>query len=171
MPRGTEAVERRLIALRKSYEVPVERETYDLDERGHERALERREWGVVGTARVWVKRDGTALLVREVGRPETWGVPGGLVEPDESVVEAGRREVREETGVDCEPFDVAYAHRAVLSPPGDDPDIEELAVAFLGRYRDGDVRPEPGEIRDVAWFRSLPASVRPPADRLGATRL
>jgi len=170
VPRGTDAVERRLATLRESYDVPVERETYDLDERGHERALQRREWGVVGAARVWVERDGATLLVRELGR-DSWGVPGGLVEPDESTTEAGRREVREETGVDCAVLDVAYAHRATLSPPGDDPDIEELAVALIGEDRGGDVRPEPGEIRDVAWFRSLPDSVRPPADRLGEKRL
>lgn len=172
MPLGTDAVERRLATLQESHEFPVETETYELDERGHERALERREWGVVATARVWVEREGTVLLVRDESdrRPDSWGCPGGMVEPGETVLEGGRREVREETGVDCVVRDVAYAHRAVLEPSGDDPAIEELAVALVAEYVDGTVRPEPGEIRDVAWFRTLPDAVHSPADRIAEER-
>lgn len=45
-----------------------------------------------------VVRDGKILLVRPSYRP-FWEFPGGLVEPDESLEEGGRREAFEEAGV------------------------------------------------------------------------
>ena len=56
--------------------------------------------GVVAVGAVCV-RDGRVLLVRrgrgaQIGR---WAVPGGRVEPGETLVEAVARELREETGL------------------------------------------------------------------------
>jgi 8-oxo-dGTP diphosphatase len=49
-----------------------------------------------------VLRDGALLLVH---RPEydDWTLPKGKLEPGESWEDAARREVEEETGLDCEP--------------------------------------------------------------------
>jgi 8-oxo-dGTP diphosphatase len=49
-----------------------------------------------------VLRDGAVLLVH---RPEydDWSLPKGKLDPGESWKEAARREVEEETGLDCEP--------------------------------------------------------------------
>lgn len=52
-----------------------------------------------------VVHDGQLLLVRR-GRPPAaglWSVPGGRVEPGETLADAVVREVREETGLDVEP--------------------------------------------------------------------
>lgn len=49
--------------------------------------------------------DGGRLVVIRRGRPPSqglWSVPGGRVEPGESLSEAARREVREETGLEVE---------------------------------------------------------------------
>lgn len=43
---------------------------------------------------------GEVLLVRTNWRPDTWELPGGQVEPDETPVAAVRREVMEESGID-----------------------------------------------------------------------
>jgi len=43
--------------------------------------------------------DGRFLVLREPGRP-FWNFPGGKVEPNESPVEAARRELLEETSLD-----------------------------------------------------------------------
>jgi 8-oxo-dGTP diphosphatase len=51
-----------------------------------------------------VLRDGAVLLVH---RPayDDWTFPKGKLEPGESWEDAARREVEEETGIDCEPGD------------------------------------------------------------------
>ncbi|WP_419928726.1 NUDIX hydrolase [Candidatus Poriferisocius sp.] len=49
-------------------------------------------------------RDGSILLIRRGTPPGEglWSVPGGRVQRRETLVEAVRRELREETGLDCE---------------------------------------------------------------------
>lgn len=49
-------------------------------------------------------RDGSILLIRRGTPPGEglWSVPGGRVQRGETLVEAVRRELREETGLDCE---------------------------------------------------------------------
>ena len=56
-----------------------------------------------------VVRDGSLLLVRRGRDPGRglWSLPGGRVEAGESLSEAVRREVKEETGVDVEVGDLA----------------------------------------------------------------
>ncbi len=50
-----------------------------------------------------LRQDGRVLLVQEIGPGDTeptWMLPGGQVEPGESVMEALRRELCEETGLE-----------------------------------------------------------------------
>jgi ADP-ribose pyrophosphatase YjhB (NUDIX family) len=54
------------------------------------------------SAVVWRAPDVRALLLMQRSDNGLWGLPGGYVEPGESVVEATRREVLEETGVRIE---------------------------------------------------------------------
>lgn len=58
---------------------------------------------VVGVGAV-VVRDGTALIVRRAHEPRKgeWSLPGGLLELGESLVDAVRREIKEETNLDVE---------------------------------------------------------------------
>lgn len=69
---------------------PLDREVFDRLQRRVRSGL---EWGV---GAVVTDDDGRVLLIRERDR---WSVPGGGVEPGESLQEALRRELREETGV------------------------------------------------------------------------
>ena len=58
---------------------------------------------VVGVGGVVVK-DGKALIVKRAHEPRKgeWSIPGGRVELGESLVEAARREIKEETGLDVD---------------------------------------------------------------------
>ena len=58
---------------------------------------------VVGVGAV-VLQDGKVLLVKRGHQPRKgeWSLPGGRVELGESLVDATRREIREETGLDVE---------------------------------------------------------------------
>jgi ADP-ribose pyrophosphatase YjhB (NUDIX family) len=166
-------IERLLGYLRDTYgEFPVESGTYQHSEEGFERVLANHERGVPGAARVWVEREGETLLVRTHGGPDGWGVPGGFIEPDEHSDRAGEREVHEETGIECEVFDVAYVHIAENRlEDGDCEPIEELGVAFLARYTGGSLDRQAEEIEAVRWWSEVPENAYPPASRLGPERL
>ena len=58
---------------------------------------------VIGVGAV-VLQHGNVLLVKRANEPRKgeWSLPGGLVELGESLVEATRREIREETGLDVD---------------------------------------------------------------------
>ncbi|MGH2758428.1 MAG: NUDIX hydrolase [Actinomycetota bacterium] len=58
----------------------------------------------VGGVSGLVVRDGTVLLIRRGQQPflDHWSLPGGGVEPGETLREAVRREVREETGLEVD---------------------------------------------------------------------
>jgi mutator protein MutT len=59
------------------------------------------EWPVVGVGGV-VVHDGRALIVRRAHEPRKgeWSIPGGRVELGETLVDAVKRELKEETGLD-----------------------------------------------------------------------
>jgi ADP-ribose pyrophosphatase YjhB (NUDIX family) len=75
-----------------------------------------------GVAAVIFGPDGVLLQRRDDNR--LWGLPGGGVEPGESVREAVVREVREETGLDVEPvrligvYSAPEHHQIITYPDG-----------------------------------------------------
>lgn len=166
-------IERRIAYLRDTYgEFPVESGTYHHSPEEFERIQELHERGVPGASRVWVERDGKALLVRTHYRPDEWGVAGGLIEPDERSDDGGEREIREETGIECDVVDVAYVHIAENRvTDGSREPIKGLAVACIASYAGGKLDVQAEEIRDAKWWSEIPENAYPPASRIGAERL
>ncbi len=90
-----------------------------------------------------VFRDDTVLLVRRGKEPGfgEWSVPGGAVEVGETLEEALRRELREETGIEVEILGLSAVLERIF------PDVEEkisyhyVLLDFLCRYASGDPRP------------------------------
>ena len=79
------------------------------------------------------------LLVRRGEDPFEgfWAIPGGFKRPTETLDEAARRELREETGVDAASV---LAQFGAYGDPGRDPRMNVVTVAYLAVLRDvGDV--------------------------------
>jgi len=62
-----------------------------------------------------------------------WAIPGGFKRPTETLDEAARRELREETGVDAAPV-LKQFH--AYGDPGRDPRMNVVTVAYLAVLRD-----------------------------------
>jgi 8-oxo-dGTP pyrophosphatase MutT (NUDIX family) len=106
------------------------------------------------------------LLLQRRSDNGLWGLPGGSVEPGESVVEALVRDVREETGLEVQPTRLVGVYSApalgqvVTYPDGNV--IHYVSSSFECRIVGGVL--ECGEESlELVWFdpRRLPADVVP----------
>jgi 8-oxo-dGTP diphosphatase len=94
------------------------------------------------------------LLIQRAADPYAgmWALPGGFKRPDETLDEAARRELCEETGVEAPKH---LAQFGAYGDPGRDPRTNVVTVAYLA------VAPQIGELRattDAAAARLWPAA-------------
>ena len=77
----------------------------------------------------------SALLVRRGEEPfrGMWAIPGGFKRPDETLDEAARRELSEETGVDVPGLLTQFG---AYGDPGRDPRTNVVTVAYVAVLRD-----------------------------------
>ncbi len=103
------------------------------------------------------------VLIRPRGA-NTWALPKGHVEKDESSKEAAMREVREETGLEVacvEPLgDVSYIFSWRDQPGGSLVRIFKRVHFFTMEHAGGDPSPQVAEIDEVAWFPAEEARER-----------
>ena len=101
------------------------------------------------------KPDGSMLLAQRSKGPSTaigrWGFPGGMHEVGESILDAARRELKEETGIDAKPVRVIDAFDVI----GKDPDgrirVHYVLVCVVLDWQAGEGAP----IEDasaVGWY-------------------
>ena len=102
------------------------------------------------------------VLVRRRNPPLGWALPGGFVDPGESVAQAARREAKEETGLDVELTELL----GVYSDPKRDPrGLFTVSTVFIGR---ADGRPVGGD--DAAEARVVSLDALPSGHRRSTTR-
>ena len=114
----------------------------------------------------------TCLLVRRGEEPfeGMWAIPGGFKRPNETLDEAAKRELVEETGVDAASLLTQFG---AYGDPGRDPRMNVVTVGVPRRAPRRRARSSPGT--DAAEAALVPmadvldgrrrAGVRPPADR------
>jgi len=110
-----------------------------------------------------VDGEGRLLLVRRARDPYggTWDVPGGFLEEAEHPLDALRRDLREETGLDVEPVEFVGIW---LDRYGDGPDSPTTLNSYwTARIRGGE--PEAGD--DASELRWFPRDQLPPDDEIG----
>ena len=117
---------------------------------------------LVSAGVVVLDREGRLLLQRR-GDDGTWCIPGGALEPGETLVETARRELREETGLvatELALLDVFSGPEFYLRYPGGD-EAYVVGAVFLARHWTGELRSDSEETRALAFFdlRHLPVNV------------
>ena len=109
--------------------------------------------------------DQQRLLLQRRSDTGHWGLPAGVVDVGDSVLEALSREVQEETGlivVRAELFGVYTDPRfSVTYPNGDE--VQTFTIAFLVREWSGQLSADSDEVTDVRFFPldALPENLWP----------
>ncbi|WP_158059227.1 NUDIX hydrolase [Halorussus halophilus] len=108
-------------------------------------------------ARVLVERDGEVLLVRDHDWPGFWVEPGGTVESGEAIEQATRREITEETGIECRLTDLRGVVHFVGHDEADETKEVHLLQAFYwAEHERGDLDVQEEEIVEGRWWQTLP---------------
>jgi ADP-ribose pyrophosphatase YjhB (NUDIX family) len=107
-------------------------------------------------------REGKLLLVRRGFPPGQgkWSIPGGVIEVGESILEAVKRELFEETNLSAEPIGLIALSQVVVS---DDSRVKYhyviADIIFDPASIEGSERPG-GDATDVSWLSLEEASTR-----------
>ncbi len=94
---------------------------------------------------------GRLLLVRRAVEPDKglWDIPGGFLDEAEHPLDALRRELREETGLDIEPVDFVCA---TIDRYGDGPGAQAtLNLVWSARVIGGQPAPA-DDVAELGWF-------------------
>jgi ADP-ribose pyrophosphatase YjhB (NUDIX family) len=107
------------------------------------------------SAMAWIENShGEVLLVRQTSGRQTWALPGGRVEANETVLAGLHREIAEETGLG-----IAAASQITLF---DRPERQNLAFLYRVLPAPGDPSiPRPQEISAFRYTRTLPRNATP----------
>ncbi len=98
---------------------------------------------------------GDCILLVERGKEPLkgyWSLPGGVVEVGETLEQAIRREVREETNLEIEIIDVLEIFERIMRDAEGRPEYHYVLIDYLCRANDGSARPA-SDVSQVAWVR------------------
>jgi 8-oxo-dGTP diphosphatase len=99
-----------------------------------------------------VIHDGKVLLIRRASEPlkGEWSIPGGLVELGEKLLDAVRREVLEETGLEVEPGDVLELFDSIWKDADGRCQYHYVLVDYLCHVTGGELQADT-DVSDASW--------------------
>jgi 8-oxo-dGTP diphosphatase len=100
---------------------------------------------IVGVFGYITNEQGEVLVVKSIDRPDTWELPGGQVEAGETLEEAAKREIREESGIEAELTAVTGVYHNVSSGI--------VAIGFRGVATGGLLAPSIDETSDAMFVK------------------
>ena len=94
-----------------------------------------------------------------------WGLPGGSLEPGESLEEAARREMYEETGLNAgsiQLLDIFSGKEFYYQYPNGD-EVYNVIAAYTCHEYNGNLRIDEEEVKDLKFFniQDLPREINP----------
>lgn len=106
---------------------------------------------IVGVGAILIEND-RVLLIRRGQEPRKgeWSLPGGVVELGESLEEAIRREVCEETGLEVEPADIIEVFSSILRDENGGVRFHYVIVDFLCQRLRGESKCG-SDASDIRW--------------------
>jgi 8-oxo-dGTP pyrophosphatase MutT (NUDIX family) len=113
---------------------------------------------------VLLVRENQVLLQRRKDNG-LWGIPGGSLEPGESLEEAAIRETYEEVGLVIDELTLFKVYSGkdqfYTYPNGDQ--IYDVCVAYITRDFHGELQADAGEVLELAFFpiKELPENLNP----------
>lgn len=108
---------------------------------------------VVPSVNVVVLNDDGALLMIRRSDNDNWALPGGGLELGESIAETAVREVKEETGVDCEVTGLVGIYtdpKHIILYTSNGEARQEFSILFTARATGGEPTPS-AESKEVRW--------------------
>ena len=90
----------------------------------------------------------SVLLIRRRNPPLGWAIPGGFVDPDEDLIDAARRELYEETGLDPPHLE----QLATFGHPDRDPRGRTISVVYGARLQHAALPAAGDDAADARWF-------------------
>jgi 8-oxo-dGTP diphosphatase len=105
------------------------------------------------SAHTIVRKDDRILLIQRGGEPfkGTWAPPGGGIELGETVYDAGKREVFEETGIECEIEGVQEIDDQIYLDSEGKVEVHTVIIRLLARYVGGEAKAS-SDAADAGWF-------------------
>ena len=100
-----------------------------------------------------ILRDDRVLLVERGNEPLKgyWSLPGGVVEVGETLEEALRREIREETGLAVDIVQVIEVFERIMRDADGRPEYHYVLIDYLCRSYQGTAKPA-SDASQVGWF-------------------
>lgn len=100
-----------------------------------------------------ILRDGKVLVVRRARKPalHIYTLPGGAVESGETLAEAVKREVREETQLDIEPVTLAGEREVIVRDAQGRVERHFVILCFAARWLSGEPKLNE-ELDDARWL-------------------